>query len=175
MISEEQFLQKALAQPNQWEYHQGELISLADESVNHQQIRKNLVNIFSNHENNSLDSLLFMPLADAYTYPDFMLLPEEVIIYEEPKQAPAILNPTLVVEIFSPQSKDVDTYTKWEYYQQINNLEQYLLIDEQRPLLQLFTRNGQGWKLEVIKDDEKKITICQQENHLTEIYQEVLF
>ena len=169
MITEEEFLQKAYAQPRQWEYHQGQLTALEAESETHTQICGNLEKLFGV---SSVIPLLFMPLADVYAYPDFMLLPDEQIIYEEPQQASAVLNPTLVVEIMSPYSKTTDSQTKWDFYQQIASLEQYLLIDEQRPLLQLFTRNDQGWKLEIIKnaENEKPVLIGGQEVSLSEIY-----
>jgi Uma2 family endonuclease len=105
-----------------------------------------------------------------------MLLPsQDAILYEEPQQAKALLNPMLVTEIMSTESKPVDTQLKWEFYQQIPHLNQYLLIDEQRPLIQLFTRNDQGWKLEIIKhsDNSKPFLLHNQEVMLSTIYEQV--
>lgn len=151
MISEEAFLRKAYSQPQQWEYHQGALIAIQEESKAHKKIRLNLEAMLVS-QTVAYPSLLFVPLADAYTYPDLMLLPEEVILYEEENQATAVMNPTLIVEVISPQTKTLDTQTKWLYYQNIVYLEHYILVDEQRPLLQVFSRHDQGWKLEISKD-----------------------
>lgn len=168
-MTEEDFLQKVYTQPRQWEYHQGQLIAIEQESNTHQQICQNLQQLFGSAPDTPL---LFIPVADAYTYPDFMLLPETQIVYEEPQQASAVLNPTLVAEVMSAGSKTHDSSTKWEFYQQVASLEQYLLIDEQRPLLQLFSRNDQGWKLEIVKhtDNEKTVLIGEKEVSLGKIY-----
>jgi Uma2 family endonuclease len=174
-ITEEEFLAKAYHQPQQWEYHQGQLITRTVASNAHQQIAQNLTNLFPTSASNDV-SLVFIPIADAYLCPDFMLLPsQDAILYEEPQQAKALLNPMLVTEIMSTESKPVDTQLKWEFYQQIPHLNQYLLIDEQRPLIQLFTRNDQGWKLEIIKhsDNSKPFLLHNQEVMLSTIYEQV--
>ncbi|WP_299460350.1 Uma2 family endonuclease [uncultured Microscilla sp.] len=174
-ITEEDFLIKACQQPNQWEYHQGQLVACEPASEAHRQIVQNLIDLFSKNAS-TISSLVFIPLVDAYVYPDFVLLPSAPILYEAPQQASAVLNPALVVEIMSPQTKQTDTQLKWEFYQQVPHLEQYLLIDEQRPLLQLFTRNEQGWKLEIIKhsDNTKPFLLHNKEVLLKDIYQQVV-
>lgn len=174
-ITEEEFLAKAYHHPQQWEYHQGQLITREVASSAHQQITQNLIQLFSPSTSNDV-SLVFIPMADAYVCPDFMLPPtQEAIVYEEPQQAKALLNPALVAEIMSPESKSIDTQLKWEFYQQIPHLSQYLLIDEQRPLVQLFTRNEQGWKLEIIKhsDNSKPFLLHNKEVMLSDVYAKV--
>lgn len=173
-ITEEDFLAKAYHQPQQWEYHQGQLVARETASKHHQQIKQNLDNLFASSSPIEA-SLVFIPVADAYVCPDFMLLPDHAILYEEPQQASALLNPSLVTEIMSPQTKSIDTQLKWEFYQQIPHLTQYLLIDEQRPLLQLFTRNEQGWKLEIVKhsDNSKPFLLQEKEVVLGDIYKEL--
>lgn len=171
MMSEEAFLHKAYSQPLQWEYHQGKLITIQEESRAHKKIRLNLESVFAT-QIADYPSLLFMPLSDAYTYPDLMLLPEEVILYEEENQAAAVMNPTLIVEVISPQTKTLDTQTKWLYYQNIAHLQHYVLVDEQRPLLQVFSRHDQGWKLEISKDlaSEQTTLIGNHAVQLREVY-----
>lgn len=174
-ITEEEFLAKAYNQPQQWEYHQGQLIIREVASNAHQQITQNLAHLFPYSTSNDV-SLVFIPMADAYLCPDFMLPPpQDAILYEEPQQARALLNPRLVTEIMSPESKRIDTQLKWQFYQQIPYLSQYLLIDEQRPLVQLFTRNEQGWKLEIIKhsDNSKPFLLHNKEVTLGDIYEQV--
>lgn len=170
MITEEIFLKKALLEPRKWEYHQGKLVDLEDASPTHHHLQQNLENLLPHFKNRETPNLLFVPLADAYTYPDLMLAAPTPILYEAPQQATSLLNPTVIIEIYSPTTKLRDTQHKWEFYQNVAGLEQYILVDEQRPLLQMFTKHAQGWKLEVFKDSEKRALIGEQEITLESIY-----
>jgi len=170
MITEEDFLKKVLLEPRKWEYHQGKLIGLENSSTVHRCIQQNLENVLSYNLTKN-PALLFVPLADVYVYPDLMLGNSTPIIYEEPGQATALLNPTTIIEIYSANTRVMDSQQKWAFYQHITSLQQYVMIDEQRPLLQMFTKHEQGWKLEVIKDSEKVAMIGEQEIKLQKIYE----
>ncbi|OJJ23227.1 hypothetical protein BKI52_02410 [marine bacterium AO1-C] len=171
MITEEDFLKKVHQESQKWEYHQGKLVDLEKSSANHQRIQENLAELLQLCKDQDIPKLLFIPLTDVYAYPDLMVVSPEAIIYEEPNQAAAVLNPSVVVEIYSPKTKAIDSQDKWAFYQGIVSLEQYVMIDEQRPLLQMFTKHEQGWKLEVFKNLEKTAMIGGQEITLSKIYE----
>jgi Uma2 family endonuclease len=59
-----------------------------------------------------------------------------------------LLNPTLIIEVLSPSTEAYDRGRKFEHYQTIDSLQQYLLIASERVHADLFTRRpGRQWLL----------------------------
>lgn len=53
--------------------------------------------------------------------------------------------PKLIVEVLSPGTSSVDRGDKFEEYRRIPTLEEYLLVDSTRVLVELFRRSADGW------------------------------
>lgn len=81
-----------------------------------------------------------------YVYPDFTVVCGE---QKYADGAEAILtNPTLVGEVISPSSEDYDRGSKANFYRSLPSVQQYLLLNQDKPYAQLFTRNDIGWQLQ---------------------------
>ena len=87
--------------------------------------------------------------ADCGLYPDVF-----VTCDERDRSAEAALakcHPRLVVEVLSPSTAAWDRGRKFELYQQIAELDEYLLIEQDRVHADLFRRNAEGlWVLHPI-------------------------
>lgn len=74
-------------------------------------------------------------------YPDVLVacgdLPGKADITEEP---------VVVIEVLSPSTKDLDHGRKWEGYRRIASLRHYVLVSQDDPVVELFTREGEGWR-----------------------------
>jgi Uma2 family endonuclease len=58
------------------------------------------------------------------------------------------LNPTLFVEVLSPSTEAYDRGRKFERYQSLESLGEYLLVSSDRVRAELFTRQADGrWLL----------------------------
>lgn len=53
--------------------------------------------------------------------------------------------PVLVVEVLSPGTERDDRGIKWRNYQTLLSLRHYLLVSQEEPLAELFTRGEQAW------------------------------
>ena len=77
-----------------------------------------------------------------YTYPDI------VIVCGEPRFADdtfdTLLNPTVIIEVLSESTEAYDRGRKFDLYQSLESLSEYLLIDSQRVSAGLFTRQPNG-------------------------------
>lgn len=76
-----------------------------------------------------------------YTYPDV------VVVCGEPKleqPGDTLLNPKLIVEVLSESTERKDRGWKFEQYQAIETLTDYLLVAQDTPRLELFTREADG-------------------------------
>ena len=84
--------------------------------------------------------------ADAAVYPDVFVTCDPRDRTDSARLAKA--HPSLVVEVLSPSTAAWDRGRKFELYQQIPELREYLLIEQDRIHADLFRRNAEGlWVL----------------------------
>lgn len=76
-----------------------------------------------------------------YFYPDVVVVCGESEVEDEEEDT--ILNPTLIVEVLSPSTRSYDRDRKWEKYRRIPSLRDYLLIAQDRPRVERYTRQGE--------------------------------
>ena len=88
-----------------------------------------------------------------------------------------LLNPILVVEVTSPTSIDHDRVVKRDFYQSVDSIQAYLLVDQHRMLAELYTRGETGWHLRTFSrpDDEIPLEALRCRLPLRDIYQRVEF
>jgi Uma2 family endonuclease len=58
-----------------------------------------------------------------------------------------ITNPTLIVEVLSVSTEQVDRGNKWQHYQLIPSLEEYVLVSQNEPRVERYRRlPGGSWE-----------------------------
>ncbi len=77
-----------------------------------------------------------------YFYPDVM-----VSCSHQKQDQYTEHEPRLLVEVLSPSTEQFDRLSKLEAYTQILSLEEYLLVDQQVPRIDLYRRAGPQWIL----------------------------
>lgn len=58
-----------------------------------------------------------------------------------------LLNPTLAVEVLSPSTEAYDRGEKFKRYRRVASLTNYILISQDQPLIEHFSRQADGWAL----------------------------
>jgi Uma2 family endonuclease len=58
-----------------------------------------------------------------------------------------LLNPALLIEVLSPSTAGYDHDVKWESYRRIASLQDYLLVSQDKPRVERYTRQGDGFWL----------------------------
>ena len=84
--------------------------------------------------------------ADAVFYPDVFVTcdPRD----RQPEASLAKQHPALIIEVLSDSTAAFDRGRKFEHYQQIDTLQEYLLIEQDRKHADLFRKNSEGlWVL----------------------------
>jgi len=88
------------------------------------------------------DMRVHVPLTGLYTYPDV------TVVCEEPRftgmDVDTLLNPTALVEVLSDSTENRDRGEKFAQYQTVPALEEYVLIDQYRPRVEVFKRHTEG-------------------------------
>lgn len=83
-----------------------------------------------------------------YVYPDASVICGEREYDPEDANRHTILNPRIIVEVLSPSTEAYDRGDKFQYYQGVESLEEYVLIAQDRPAAQTFLRQPDGtWSL----------------------------
>ena len=134
------------------EYHAGEIFAMAGASENHDTITVNVtVSLGSQVRGgpcrlSTADMRVHLPEADRYTYPDVTVVCGERQFADGRRDV--LLNPTLVVEVLSPSTEAYNRGDKAKAYRQLASLQEYLLIAQDRPHVELYTRQADGrWLL----------------------------
>src|SRR5262249_44191428 len=109
-----------------------------------------------------------------YTYPDVTVVCGEARFADA--EVDTLLNPTVIVEVLSPTTEAWDRSGKFEQYQQMASLQEYVLIAQDRPRVERYARQGEGeWLLTVASGLEGVIALpsigC--ELALREVYRKI--
>ncbi|MDD5295579.1 MAG: Uma2 family endonuclease [Rhodocyclaceae bacterium] len=92
------------------------------------------------------DMKLRVETADAYFYPDVFVTCDNRD--KAPEADLAKRHPCLVIEVLSDSTAAYDRGLKFEYYQALESLREYLLLEQDRRHADLFRKNGEGlWVL----------------------------
>ena len=75
------------------------------------------------------------------------------------RRGDVLLNPLLLVEVLSPSTRDYDLTEKFEHYQTVTSLQDYLLVEQDRAKALLYTRRGGYWELRGISGRDSAVLL----------------
>jgi len=75
-----------------------------------------------------------------YTYPDLTVVCGEGLFEDD-----LLLNPTVIFEVLSPSTESSDRGEKWVRYRRMPSLQQFVLVSQKQPLVEVYTRSGDVW------------------------------
>jgi Uma2 family endonuclease len=78
------------------------------------------------------------------TYPDASLVCGPIERDPGDATGQTITNPTLIVEVLSPTTELVDRGAKWEHYQRIPSLQEFVLVSQSHPCVEWYRRLASG-------------------------------
>lgn len=137
------------------EYYDGEIFAMSGANAKHnvivinvgatlhQQLKPRPCRVYA--------SDLRVKLATSFVYPDVS------VVCGPPRFADAdnLLNPTLIVEVLSPSTADHDQGGKFARYRQLESLQDYVLIEQERvTLLHYHRQDARHWLLTELFDPE---------------------
>jgi Uma2 family endonuclease len=89
------------------------------------------------------DLRVYIAAAKRSTYPDVTVICDELQRADVDPQAAT--NPSVLVEVLSPNSEAEDRGEKWALYQRIAGLKHYVLVSQHRPRVEVYSRTDLGW------------------------------
>jgi len=130
------------------EFHGGEIFAMAGASVEHNLIAGNLLAALKPALRRSRCNVFGSDLrigtpSGLYTYPDLSIVCGKVELSSDVPDTAT--NPRMITKILSDATGEYDRGDKFELYKTIPTMREYVLIDQERVLVDHFTRGTQGW------------------------------
>jgi Uma2 family endonuclease len=178
LLTGEEYLQWEPSQGERYEYWDGEVVAMTGGTRAHNRIAFN----FSKLIDAGLlgrgcgvyinDVKVQVEPGRKYYYPDVVVTCDDRDDDERFVQFPC-----LIVEVLSPATEAVDRGAKFAHYRQFSTLQEYVLVTATVPVVEVFTKNGQGqWVLtEYGEQDVVTLAAIDLEIPVAAIYQQVKF
>jgi Uma2 family endonuclease len=144
ILTPEEYLAMERVAESKSEYRAGEIIAMSGASRRHnlttgnvfaslhQQLRKKNCEVFSN------DMRVKVSPAGLYTYPDVVVACGQIKFENDKKDT--LTNPVLIIEVLSESTEAYDRGMKFEQYRKLESLREYVLISQDKPHIEVFTR-----------------------------------
>src|SRR5262245_11990373 len=146
------------------EYVAGEMYAMAGASRRHNLIVANIIRILGNQLLESpcnvypSDMRLKIPRTGRYTYPDVVIACAEEQFEDEHRDT--LLNPVVIIEVLSDSTEAYDRGKKFEEYQRIASLAEYVLIAQDRYSVERYVRQDQRtWIYSVFQNLEDVVPL----------------
>jgi len=194
----EEYIKIEQENDQKYEYHDGFIVAMAGGTMNHARICGNVYGkIWSLLDSKygecdifNSDTKLGLEDKNKYLYPDAMIVCGET---EGAKhQNHALTNPKVIIEVLSKSTQDYDKEDKFSLYKQIQSLEYYVLIAQNKPQIEMYRKmrtekqNGRDkknedtislWQIETITGIDKILSFptLDLEIPFTAIYRKIKF
>ncbi len=140
----QQYLEWEYKSETKHEYEQGTILAMTGGSINHgilcgniyTEIRMGLTPKNSNCNAFGSEIRIHIEKTDSIVYPDAMVICGEMEVSKEDKEA--VINPVLIVEVLSTSTESYDRGDKFYKYRQLPSLREYILIDQNKPVVETF-------------------------------------
>jgi len=162
------------------EYIDGEMVAMTGGTWNHGLIIGNL--LFSLKSRLLRGPCAVIPndlkvhASSEYVYPDVVVVCGEPAL--EDNRGDVLVNPTLIAEVLSGSTESYDRGRKFEIYQALESLREYVLVAQDRPRVEHYLRqDGHVWLYTDVSGLDSSVSFsslgCQVP--LAEIYDKVTF
>jgi Uma2 family endonuclease len=179
-LSPEQYLVLERQANHRSELRDGEMVAMAGASRRHVRIVTNLVvaldnqlrgspcNVYSN------DLRVKVSRTGLYTYPDVVVTCGEEQFDDTHNDT--LLNPIVLIEVLSESTEAYDRGEKFQHYQQLESLAEYLLISQEPYRVEQYSRHTENLWLYSLTPDPKtpiRLRSIRCELALDEIYRNI--
>jgi Uma2 family endonuclease len=178
VMTAEEYLTWEPTQEERYEYWDGEVIAMSGGTRNHNRVSGNFFRLLADTlvdrpcEVYIVDIKVQVEPGQKYFYPDV------VVTCDQRDDDPQLINfPCLIVEVLSPSTEALDRGAKFAKYRQFSTLQEYVLVQVEQPMVEVFRRNEQGqWVLsEYALDDRLRLESVGVEIAIADLYRQVSF
>lgn len=153
LLSVAEYLQLDDANPDtKYEYYDGFVRMMSGGTLDHAEIAANLITALKNALRGrncrvfTSDARVQVSVTQ-YVYPDVSVS----CAAEDRGKITTVRSPCLVFEVLSPSNAAFDRGPKADFYRDCPSIEEYVLVDAERPLIEVYRRAELFWQLRVAK------------------------
>jgi Uma2 family endonuclease len=146
------------------EYYAGEIFAMGGASREHNRVTFNLAVILGAQlkekdcEAFVNDMRVKISKTGLYTYPDLIVTCEHPRFEDD--QFDTLLNPQVIIEVLSDSTEKYDRGKKFAHYRRVESLREYVLVSQDRPLVEHYARQDDGhWLLTVANGLEATVEL----------------
>lgn len=103
------------------------------------------------------DLRLWIPQHRQGVYPDVMVFDSEPQLNDN--RFEEVLNPVVIVEILSPSTAYYDRHGKFCIYRSITSFTEYLLLEQDEPFVERYSKKTEGWLMSDFNSLEQSISL----------------
>ncbi|MGB3557977.1 MAG: Uma2 family endonuclease [Geitlerinemataceae cyanobacterium] len=176
LMSAQEYLAWEPTQEERYEYWDGEVVCMSGATRNHNRVSGNCFKLLDEAltdrpcEVYIVDVKVQVEPGRKYFYPD-------VVVTCDDRDPQFLQFPSLIIEVLSPSTEAFDRGKKFAKYRQSTTLQEYVLVQVDRPGVEVFRRNEQGrWVLwEYGLDDRLRLESVDVEIAISDLYRQVQF
>jgi Uma2 family endonuclease len=164
LLTEEQYLHLERDAETKSEFHDGQMFAVAGGSLNHSLLATRMVALLDRQTPSGCrafnsDLRIKVAAAGLYTYADCSVICGDLQYAND--QRDAVLNPLLIAEVLSPSTEGYDRGKKFELYRTIATFREYLIVHQDRPHVEHYSRQeDNSWLLRDHKESNDILTIA---------------
>lgn len=151
-LSEAEYLAREAVAEGRHEFVGGEVVAMAGGSQRHALIAANIIGALWSRLRGTPcrpttgDQRVHVVETGLYTYPDVTVICGKPEAHAGDRQS--VVNPRVVFEVLSPATEAYDRGAKFGHYRRIPSLAEYVLVSQDRRLVEHFRRTSAGtWEL----------------------------
>lgn len=154
-MSAGEYLAWERTQPDKHEFHGGEVFAMAGGSPRHNFLGAAAIVQLSAALRDrkcvvlSSDQRIATAPGERFVYADAVCVCGG--FESDPAAADVLVNPAIIVEVISPTTERYDRGEKWEAYQRIPSVTDYLLVAQGSARIEHYRREGDGWKYRLVE------------------------
>lgn len=168
--------------PAKHEFRDGEIVAVPVANIRHNEISGNiLAGLHARLRGKGCrpygsDLRIRVNVVNLFTYADVLVTCGKIETADESLHS--VTNPRAIFEVLSRATENYDRGRKWEYYQQLDSLQEYVHVSqEDAKVTRYFRTPGGPWRYVLIRgiDQTLPLTSLDCELPLAEIYDNVTF
>ncbi len=160
----EEYLEMENAATEKHEFYQGEIFAMSGAKLPRNKIASNLfISLGQKLKGKPCqpfgsDLRIHIEKNTLFTYPDISIFCEDVITLNDDEMN--ALNPSVIIEVLSPSTKNYDRGEKFRLYRDIPTLKEYILVDSESVKVEAFYINEHhNWELKEYKNVDEKLNL----------------
>ncbi len=159
-----------------------DIMAMSGARPNHNRIAVNLIGAFltcladQGCEVFNSDQMIWIEACEKQTFPDVTIVCSEALFVKSKGGLDALVNPEIIIEVLSDSTESYDRIEKYECYQTLPSLREYVLVSVKKRKVEVFERNGPyTWIQRIYSDENPRVKIGDCEIELATLYRMVRF